>query len=123
MIANEIRIIINKVQNKVFEYVLEPKNIPKWIDFIQHEKIDTKQINIGTKYINDFGILVVTDYERNIYFELTDEDEKYQCSYSFKKIDDKRTEIIYFECMLDDSELDKPFNKKYFENLKKLLEK
>ena len=121
--SNEIHIIINKSQSEVFEYMLEPKNTPKWIDFIKSETIDTEQIDVGTIYTNDFGTLTVTDYERNVYFELTDQDEKYQCSYSFKKIDDDTTEVIYFEAMLDGSELVEPFDAKYFEVLKELIEK
>lgn len=121
--SNEIRVTINKPHDKVFEFTLEPKNTPKWIDLITSETVDTEQIGIGTIYTNDFGILTVTDYERNLYFELTNEKTTYQCSYSFKKIDDDTTEIIYFEAMLDGSELDEPFNLKHFEKLKKIMEK
>lgn len=121
--SNEIRIEINQVREKVFEFTLEPKNTPKWCVNIEHEEIDTDQIGIGTKYKNDFGELEVTDYEQNVYFELTEIGTQYQCSYSFRKIDDEHTELIYFEGMLDGSKLLEPMDIASFENLKEVLEK
>lgn len=120
--GNELRIIIDIPREEVFEFVLEPNNTPRWIDFISEESIDTEQIGIGTIYSNDFGQLKVSDYERNVYFELNDEDKPYQRSYSFRKVDEDTTEIIYFECMTDGSELQEPFDKKHFEVLKEILE-
>lgn len=120
--SNEIRIIINVPREKVFEFTLEPKNTPKWLDFISHEEVDTKQIGLGTKYTNDFGEMEVTDYERNVYFELTKIDSEYQCSYSYRKIDEDTTELIYFEGMLDGSELEDSLDEESFDKLKLILE-
>jgi len=123
MKTNEIRIVIRKPRDEVFEYVLEPSNTHNWCRNIEHEEVDTEQIGIGTKYSNNFGILTVTDYERNVYFELTEELTQYQCSYSFRNISDNETELIYFESMLDGSDLIEAFDEDYFEVLKDILEK
>ncbi len=121
--SNEIRITINKPSKKVFEFVLEPNNTHLWCKDIKQETIDTEQIGLNTIYINNFGKLRVTDYERNVYFELSEIDTEYQCSYSFKKIDENTTELIYFEGMLDGSELSDVMDFEDFEKLKELLEK
>ncbi len=120
---HEIRITIAKPQDEVFEYTLEPNNTPKWCSAIEHESVDTKQIGVGTKYTNNFGELEVTDYEKNVYFELSETDTEYQCSYSFRKVDENTTEIIYFEQMLDGSTLVSPMKEKSFKKLQEILEK
>jgi hypothetical protein len=56
------------------------------------------------------------------YFELTSNETSYQCSYTYHKVDDETTELVYFEAMLDGSDLREPMNKKHFEKLKELLE-
>lgn len=121
--TQEIRIIINQPKERVFEYVLEPKNTPNWCKSIESESIDTEQIGMGTIYTNNFGKLKVTDYERNVYFELSELGTEYQCSYSFHKIDDGSMELVYFEGMLEGSDLDEPMEKESFERLKEILEK
>lgn len=120
--SNEIRIIIAKPREEVFEFVLEPGNKSSWCSSIENESVDTEQIGLGTRYKNNFGELEVTDYECNVYFELSEIGTKYQCSYSFHKIDDEATEIVYFEGMLDGSELDEMMESENFEHLKKILE-
>ncbi len=121
--SNEIRITIEVPREKVFEFTLEPENTPKWCQGIDREEVDTEQIGLGSKYTNSSGEFEVTDYERNVYFELSKIGSEYQCSYSYRKIDDEATELIYFEGMLDGSDLDEPMELESFEKLKELLEK
>lgn len=121
--TNEIRIIIAKPREEVFEFVLEPNNTPSWCSHIDEESVDTEQIGLGTRYTNNFGELEVTDYERNVYFELSEIGTEYQCSYSFHKIDDNITEIVYFEGMLDGTPLDEAMETENFDRLKEILEK
>jgi len=122
MKTQEIRIVINVSQDKLFEFTIEPKNTSKWIDKAGIETVDTEQIGLGTKYVNNYGVLTVTDYDRGIFFELTNEGTQYQCSYSHRKIDEKITELTYFECMLDGSLLIEPVNINRFKKLKNLME-
>ena len=123
MKANEIRITIASPQEKVFEYTLEPKNTPQWVSDVIEMKTDTDQIDLGTKYFNEFITREVIDYDRNSFIELADVEGPYSCSYSFRKIDDEHTELIYFESHSDGSEIEYPMDKQSFERLKNLLEK
>ena len=122
MKTNEIRIEIERPIKDVFEYTLEPQNKSIWCSIITEESVDTEQIGITSIYRNNLGSFKVSDYERNIFLELMSLDEKFQCSYSFRKIDDNTTELIYFEAMLDGSDLTEAMDKKYFKKLKELLE-
>ena len=122
MKTNEIRIEIERPIKDVFEYTLEPQNKSIWCSIITEESVDTEQIGITSIYRNNLGSFKVSDYERNIFLELMSLDEKFQGSYSFRKRDDNTTELIYFEAMLDGSDLTEAMDKKYFKKLKELLE-
>ena len=122
MKTQEIRILIHQNTRTVFEYSLEPKNKSLWINGMKEETTDTEQIGLGTIYSNDLGSFEVTDYQRDTYFELTNNDTSYQCSYTYHKIDEETTELVYFEYMQDGSDLAEPMDRKYFEKLKELLE-
>lgn len=123
MKSNEIRVTINAPREKVFEYTLEPKNTPEWVEGAIEMQTDTEQIGIGTKYSNEYLTREVTDYEKNLFLELTDLDGNYSCSYSFRKIDEENTELIFFESCTDGSELEFSIEKRFFEKLKEILEK
>ena len=122
MKTNEIRISINAPRSEVFEFTIEPKNTPLWIDSVTEETINTKQIRLGTIYSNVYGDLEVTDYDSHVFFELTNKKTTYVCSYSYRKIDETTTEIIYFESMEDGSDLSDPMKKESFQKLKEILE-
>lgn len=122
MKTNEIKVNIDIPVEAVFEFTLEPANTSRWIDAIEEETVNTKQIGLGTIYSNSYGNLEVTDYELNRFLELTNQKTGYQCSYSYKKISDDATQITYFECMQDGSELIEPMEQKSFQKLKELLE-
>lgn len=123
MKTNEIRIIINAPQEKVFEYTLDPKNTKYWVENSIEMTTDTDQINIRTKYSNEFITREVTDYERDKFLELTDVDGIYSCSYTFRKIDSEVTELIFFESNSDGSDIEYPIEQSNFEKLKEILEK
>lgn len=123
MKINEIRITIKAPPEIVFEYTIEPKNTKHWVEDSIEMTTDTDQINIGTQYSNEFVVREVIDYERNKFIELSDVDGTYSCSYSFRKIDDDSTELVFFESNADGSELEYPIEIECFEKLKELLEK
>lgn len=123
MKTNEIRIIIDAPANDIFEFVLEPKNTPTWIEGAGEETVNTDQIGLGTVYSNDIGKWVVTDYEKGKFFELSDTSIHYSCSYSFRKINEICTELVYFESHSDGSNLENPMEEKNFKKLKEILEK
>lgn len=120
--SNEIRVRINAPREKVFEYTLEPKNTPEWVEDAVEMQTSTEQIGIGTIYSNEYIGREVTDYEKNVFLELADMDGNYSCSYSFRKIDEENTELIFFESSNDGLELEFPIEKRFFEKLKEILE-
>jgi hypothetical protein len=123
MKTNEIRITIDAEPKDVFEFTVEPKNTAKWIDTAGEEHINTEQIGLGTVYSNNYGDLKVTDYERNKFFELTNEATSYCCSYTYRKLEDDTTELTYFEYMQDGSELEDPMDRRHFEKLQEIISK
>lgn len=120
--SNEIRVRINLPREKVFEYTLEPKNTPEWVIDAVEMETDTAQIGIATRYSNEYICREVSDYEKNVFIELTDLDGNYSCSYSFRKVDEETTELTFFESHSDGSDLEYPLDKKSFERLKEILE-
>lgn len=123
MKVNEIRITIKAPPEIVFRYTLEPKNTKHWVEDSLEMITDTEQIGLGTKYSNQYITREVTDYQRDSFLELTDIDGEYSCSYSFRKIDDDSTELIFFESNSDGSELEYPIEADCFKKLKETLEK
>jgi hypothetical protein len=123
MKTNELRIIINKPQREVFEYTLEPNNMSFWVDIIDEQGVDTEQIGLGTVYKNNLGNFTVIDYERDKFLEFEDKSQYYKASFSFRKVNEEETEIIFFESKYNGENLERAFKKEYFENLKELLEK
>lgn len=123
MTTQEIRIEIKVPTKEVFEFTTEPENTSKWRDTVQKETINTECIGLGTVYTNEYGTLTVTDYEKDAFFELTNHETGYQCSYTYHKTDDTTTELVYFESIEDDSQLREPIERRHFEVLKTLLEK
>lgn len=123
MKVNEIRTIINIPQDELFEYTIEPSNTKHWVEGSIEMKTDTDQIGLGTKYSNEHITREVIDYERDKFLELADMDRNYSCSYTFRKIDDDSTELIFFESHNDGSELTYPIEADCFEKLKEILEK
>jgi len=123
MITNEIRITIDAPAEQIFEYTLEPKNTKHWVEGSIEMTTNTDQINLGTKYSNEYITREVTDYDRDKFIELTDTGGAYSCSYSFRKINENSTELIFFESMSDGSELEYPIGKESFEKLKEIIEK
>jgi len=52
---------------------------------------------------------------------LSDLDENYFVKYTYRKLDNNKTEMEYFEWMIN-GELSKPFTEDILENLKKVME-
>jgi hypothetical protein len=122
MQTNEIRITIKAPPEEVFEYTIEPKNTKYWVTDSVEMKTDTEQIDLGTKYSNEYATRDVIDYERDKFIELADVDGIYSCSYTFRKIDNDSMELIFFESNIDGSALEYPLSKKSFNKLKEILE-
>ena len=122
MKTNEIRISIDVTLEKLFEFTVNPKNTNEWIGTAGEEAVNTEQIGLGTIYSNNYGELEVTDYEKDKFFELTNQKTSYQCSYTYRRLEDGPTELTYFEYMQNNSDLEEPMERRHFEKLKEILE-
>ncbi len=126
MRENKITVIINKPIDEVFEFTTNPKNTHLWIPSISEEVADEYPPKINMEYRNrgdsaDWNKYKVVDFEKNRVFILFNLEDKYFVKYSYHKLDDNRTEMEYFEWMID-GELISPFTEDIFGNLKKVME-
>lgn len=127
MRENQITVVINKSIDEVFEYTTNPKNTHLWIPSISEEVADEYPPKINTEYRNrgdnlDWNKYKVVDFEKNKIFILFNLEDKYFVKYSYRKLNDNKTEMEYFEWMID-GELSSPFTEDIFGNLKKAMER
>ena len=126
MRENKIKVIINKPVEVVFEFTTNPKNTHRWIPSIQEEITDAYPPKVGTQYKNRGKSLVwdyyiVVEFDKNKIFTLSDADGNYNVKYTYKRINERQTEMEYFEWMKK-GELTNPFRKEILQNLKLVLE-
>jgi len=127
MKENKIAVIVNRQIDEVFEFTTNPQNTHLWIPSISEEVTEKYPPKINTRYKNrgeddDWNEYKVVDFQKNKIFVLSDLDENYFVKYTYRKLDDNKMEMEYFEWMTD-GELEKPFTKDILENLKKVIEK
>ena len=126
MKENKIIIIINKPIEEVFEFTTNTKNTHTRIPSIDEEISSEYPPKVGTRYKNrgentDWDIYKVVESQKNKVFTLADLDDDYKVRYSYRKIDDNKTEMIYYEWMKK-GELASPFTKNILMNLKSVME-
>ncbi|MDD3793984.1 MAG: hypothetical protein PHI37_04170 [Candidatus Gracilibacteria bacterium] len=126
MRENKITVIINKPIDEIFEFTTNPQNTHLWIPSISEEIADEYPPKINTEYRNrgnntDWNKYKVVDFEKNKVFILFNLEDKYFVKYSYRKLDDNKTEMEYFEWMIE-GELSSPFTEDIFGNLKKVME-
>lgn len=124
---NRLIIVINKTPEEIFSFYINPKNSPLWVDSFIKEETDTWPVQKGTIYRNlningEWNEYTVTDYKENGIFELSSKDGNYHVRYTHRLIDDKSSELEYYEWM-DKGELDEPFTQEVLNKLKSILEK
>jgi len=126
MKTSKLTIRVNRPAAAVFSFTLDPKNTPKWIDFIAEERTNEFPPKLGTIYENrgsegGWRELKMTEFEKDEKFTLHSPASGYNVRYTFTPVSDTETELEYYEWM-DDGELEEPFDKKYLEKLKAVLE-
>jgi len=123
MQENRIVIIIDKPVEEVFEFTTNPKNTHLWVPFIEEEIADEFPPKIGTVYKNRRGdswnTSIVMEYETSRLFKL--ENDVFAVTYSYKKIKDNSTELVYLESVKQ-GQLTKPLTKEVLQKLKSVLE-
>ncbi len=126
MKENKITVIINKSIEDVFKFTTNPKNTHLWIPSVEEEIAEEYPPKINTQYKNrgkepDWDFYKVVEFDKNKVFTLTDLDENYSVSYTYKKLGDSQTEMEYFEWMKE-GELSNPFTKDILLKLKSVME-
>lgn len=126
MKSKKLTIKINKPVTEVFSFVTNPVNTPKWIDFIIQEETYELPPKLGTIYRNqnkagEWSEYKMTVFEKDAKFTLHSPDSGYNVRYTFFPVSDTLTELEYYEWM-DKGELEEPFDKKYLEKLKEVIE-
>lgn len=117
---------INKSAATVFQFVLDPKNTPLWVDSIVKEEMNETTAKVGTVYrnVNKDNIwseYLVTQYEQDKIFEFVASDKNYHVKYTLTPISTSSCELEYFE-WVENGELEVPFTIQVLEKLKGLLE-
>jgi uncharacterized protein YndB with AHSA1/START domain len=126
MKENKISIEINRPVSEVFEFVLNPKNTPLWIDNIVHEETNEFPARRGTKYKNknrkgEWAEYDIVQFNLNKTFTMKQKNSFYSVRYILEAISKTKTKLTYFE-WADEGELDGPFSIEVLEKLKKLVE-
>ena len=125
MKQNKISIEINCPVKEIFEFTLNPKNTPLWIDSVVCEETNEWPVKLGTKYKNvngggQWSEYTVVKFGPKV-FEMKQSNSSYHVSYTFEQISDKKTKLTYFE-WVDKGELNDPFTLSVLEKLKKVIE-
>lgn len=121
----EMTITIDRPVHEVFEFTLNPENTPKWIDAIVKEEAAPLPAGLGTKYRNQnttgqWTELEITAFEADRMFVMSEVAGSYHVKYTFTPVGE-RTQLTYIE-WTDDGRPLKPFDKKYLEKLKQVIE-
>lgn len=125
MKENRLTIQINKPAEAVFEFTINPRNTPLWIDSITKEEaqfpigLNTHYRNFNIK--NEANEYVVTKFELNKIFEITMLGADYKVRYTYTPISENLTELEYFEWS-EKGEISDPFTRQTLEKLKQALE-
>jgi len=126
MKENKLSVIIDKPLDKVFEFTTNPQNTHLWIPSIQKEVSDSFPPKIGTQYKNcdknsDWDFYKVIEYEPLKIFTLSDLSGNYHVKYTYRQLNDNKTEMEYFEWMKDGA-LKNPFTQDILNNLRSVME-
>lgn len=126
MIENRLTIRINKPVAEVFEFLLNPKNTPLWIESVVEEKTNEWPIKAGSIYRNQNNEEIWSEYRvallnRYKMFEFVSKDNNYHVKYTFKRIGNNSCELEYFE-WVEKGDLEGPFTQDILEKLKAVLE-
>ena len=120
-----LAVVINKPVNEVFSYTTNPDNTSKWIDSVVHEETN-EQPGLGTIYKNqnlhgDWSEYIMTEYDENNTFTMSQVGSTYHVKYTFTPIDKDQTKFEYYE-WVDSGIIEEPFTQGTLEKLKNILE-
>ncbi len=127
MKQNKISVIIKRSIEEVFEFTTNPKNTPLWVPSIVEEIAEEYPPKINTVYKNRgkdsvWNFYKVLEFEANKTFALTNLDETFVVKYTYKKLGENQTELVYVE-QVKKGELNNPFTRAILLKLKSIMEK
>lgn len=113
MKENKLIIQINKPVSVIFEFLLNPKNTPLWVENFVVEQTNEWPVKIGTIYRNQNKAGTWAQYtlivlEKDKMFEMLAEDNNYHVKYTFTPINENACELEYYE-WVENGELEEPF--------------
>jgi len=123
----KLTIKINRSAADVFQFALDPKNTPLWVDSIVKEEVNETPTKVGTLYknVNKDGVWSeyhVTQYRESELFEFVSADNNYHVQYTLTPLGKTSCELEYLE-WVELGELDAPFTMEILQKLKSALEK
>lgn len=126
MKSHKLTIQINRPVPEVFEFVTNPDNTPKWIDFIKEERTNEWPPRLGTIYKNqdrtgEWRDLEMTEFEQDKMFVMSNRKTGYKVRYTLTPVDGNSIKLEYYE-WTESGKLDDPFTQDALEKLKSVLE-
>lgn len=126
MKKNKFTVRIHAPAQYLFEFLLQLKNTPLWIESIVCEETDAWPVQEGTTYRNQntdgvWNEYIVTSLEKNKSFIMKMKDGNYHVRYTFIPVSDTETELEYFEWVIR-GVLPDPFSKDILLKLKEVVE-
>lgn len=127
MKSNKLTIHVNRSVAEVFDFTINPKNTPLWIESLVKEETSEWPVKTGIIYRNqnkknDWSEYSVTEIKENEVFEMVSKDKNYHVRYTYKAINDKTCELEYYE-WVDKGELKEPFTQDTLKKLKVIMER
>lgn len=124
-------VIINQSAHEVFDYVLNPKNTPKWADSVVTEQVSKIPVGLGTIFRNldhsgNCREFEITEFQPKITITMSKLHSNLRVKYTLRPINDNQCELEYY-VWADTGNLDKSCTKnaclQTIKNLKNIIEK
>jgi len=93
-------VTINRSAREVFDFTINPKNTPKWVDGVVVERVNETPTKVGTIYKNqdregNWREFEITAYNPGMMFEMTKKEDNHHVLYTFKSLGDSQCELEY----------------------------
>ncbi len=88
----KLRVTINRSAQAVFNFTLNPKNTPKWVEGIVKEQTNESPAKLGTIYKNqdrdgNWSEFEITDYQTDGMFVMSQRGGNYHVKYTLRPLE------------------------------------